>query len=68
VVPEPQGFKEARVYPDGAYYEKQLGEFLLIYEDVRRAESPTSSILEFCRSTYEAGANLGHWDRAALER
>jgi len=68
VVPEPQGFKEAPVRPDEAYYEKQLGEFLLMYEDVRRAESPTSSILEFCHSTYEAGANLGNWDRAALER
>ena len=68
MVPEPQGFKEASVHPDAAHYEKQLGEFLLMYEDVRKAESPTSSILKFCRSTYEAGANLGNWDRAALER
>jgi hypothetical protein len=68
VVPEPQGFREATARPDAAYYEKQLGEFLLMYEDVRKAESPTSSILEFCRSTYEAGAKLGNWDRAALER
>jgi len=67
-VPEPQGFKDAPVRPKAARYDKQLGEFLLMYEDVRRAESPTTSLLEFCQSTYEAGASLGNWDRAALER
>jgi len=68
MAPEPRGFKEANVRPDAAHYEKQLGEFLLMYEDVRQAESPTASLLEFCQSTYEAGASLGKWDRAALER
>jgi len=68
VVPEPQGFKEAAVQPKAAYYEKQLGEFLLMYEDVRKAESPTASLLEFCQSTYAAGASLGDWDRKTLER
>jgi hypothetical protein len=66
--PEPQGFKEARVHPGAAYYDKQLGEFLLAYEDVRKAESPTASLLEFCKTTYEAVASLGQWDRSALER
>jgi len=68
VVPEPPGFKDAPVRPNAAHYEKQLGEFILMYEDARKAESPTTSILEFCRSTYEAGATLGKWDREALER
>jgi len=68
IAPEPPGFKNAPVRPGAAHYEQQLGEFLLMYEDVRTAESPAASLLEFCKSTYEAGANLGHWDRAALER
>ena len=68
MVPEPQGFKEARVRPDAAYYNKQLGEFLLMYEDVRKAESPSTALLDFCQTTYEAGANFGHWERTALER
>ncbi|MGA9476038.1 MAG: DUF5996 family protein [Terriglobales bacterium] len=68
MAPEPPGFKEANVRPGAAYYEKQPGECLLMYEDVRKAESPTASLLDFCRSTYEAGANLAKWDRAALER
>ena len=66
--PEPKGFKEARVRPAAAFYDKTLNEFLLPYEDVRKAESPSASLLEFCQSTYEAAANLAHWDRAALER
>jgi hypothetical protein len=66
--PEPQGFKEARVRPDAALYNKQLGEFLLMYDDVRTAKSPVTTLLDFCQTTYEAAATLGNWDRAALER
>jgi hypothetical protein len=66
--PEPNGFKEARAQPNAAAYNRGLSEFLLPYEDVRKAESPSTSLLEFCQSTYEAAANLGKWDRAALER
>jgi hypothetical protein len=66
--PEPAGFKEAPAKPNAGRYDKQLNEFLLMYDDVRKAESPTASILEFCQSTYEAAATLGKWDRAALER
>ncbi len=66
--PEPPGFKEASVRPPAARYAKPPGEFLLMYEDVRQAESPTATVLEFCRSTYDAGARLGNWDRTALER
>jgi Family of unknown function (DUF5996) len=68
MAPEPRGFKEANVMPDAAHYEKQLGEFLLTYEDVRSAESPTASLFQFCQSTYEVGTSLGNWDRSVLER
>ncbi len=67
-VPEPRGFKDARVRPASAFYQKQLGEFLLMYEDVRTAESPSTSLLDFCQSTYDAAATLGNWDRDGLER
>jgi len=66
--PEPQGCKEARITPEAGFYHKQMGEFLLMYEDVRKATSPTAVLYEFCQSTYEAAANLGNWDRKALER
>jgi uncharacterized protein DUF5996 len=66
--PEPQGFKDERACPDAASYDRDLGEFLLMYDDVRKAKSPTAALLEFCQSTYEAAATLGKWDRSALER
>lgn len=67
-VPEPQGFRDALPLPPPAHFDKQLGEFILMYDDVRKAESPSASLLAFCQSTYEAGAQLGGWDRDALER
>ena len=66
--PEPQGFREARVRPESARYDAQVGEFILMYDDVRRRESPSAALLEFCQSTYEAAVRLGKWDRNALER
>jgi hypothetical protein len=66
--PEPPGYREARVRPGPARYDPQLGEFLLMYEDVRTAKVPSAALLEFCQSTYDAAAGLGNWDRRALER
>jgi hypothetical protein len=68
MAPTPQGFADAHVRPEAAHYDQQLGEFLLMYEDARKAASPTSALLNFCQSTYEAGATLGDWDRKVLER
>jgi hypothetical protein len=66
--PEPPGFREAPVSPSATYYNEALGGFYLHYDDVRVAADPASTLLEYCRSTYEAAANRGGWDRAALER
>jgi hypothetical protein len=68
MAPPPQGLSESQVLPKAAFYHQQLGEFLLMYDDVRTAPSPSAALLEFCESTYEAGARLANWDRAALER
>jgi len=66
--PEPQGFRDARVEPEAAHYDKQLSEFIVMYDDVRKLPSPSSALLEFCQSTYIAAATQGKWDRKALER
>src|SRR3954463_9883128 len=66
--PEPSGFRNAPVRPAAAHYDTQLGEFILMYDDVRSAASPGATLLDFCQSTYAAGATLGNWDRNALER
>jgi hypothetical protein len=63
----PEGFAEARVRPAQASFSKELGEFILPYEAMRAAPDPEAALMEFLQSTYDAAANLGHWDRAALE-
>ena len=66
--PEPPGLKAARVQPRGAFYHGELGEFILPYETVRKADSPEHAILSFVESTYDRAATLGRWNRPALER
>lgn len=66
--PEPAGLKEAAIRPPQAFYSREMSEFLLHYDDVRQSDSPEETLFEFLQSTYEAGANLARWDRAALER
>jgi hypothetical protein len=65
-VPEPPGLPSQSVRPESASFGPTLKEFLLPYDDVRRSQNPAQSILDFAQSTYDAGAPLGGWDRAAL--
>jgi hypothetical protein len=60
--PAPPGIEKA------AHWDSPMGEFILKYDDARSAESPDQAILDFCQSSYEAGANLAGWNRDALER
>jgi hypothetical protein len=66
--PKPPGLEKESVLPGAGYWDKQLGEFILKYDDVRTAQQPEKDILNFCQTTYEAGARLAQWDRDALER
>jgi hypothetical protein len=64
--PEPADFRD-RPVPLGAYFDTSLGEFILPYDAVRAGDEPDALLLEFLSSTYEAAAETGGWDRAALE-
>ena len=66
--PEPAGFKTYGVAPKPAFYHQGIGEFLLMYDDIRTSAAPAVELTDFLETTYEAGAILGKWDRAALER
>jgi Family of unknown function (DUF5996) len=66
--PEPPGYAAAQILPGEAYYNKELREFVLPYEAVRTAGHPDQPLLQFLQTTYEVGADLGGWDRQALER
>jgi Family of unknown function (DUF5996) len=67
--PAPPGFDSAPVRPHAAHFDQAFGgEFILPYDEVRKAENPRQAVLDFAQSTYNAGADLAGWDRASLER
>lgn len=65
--PTPSDFKDALVEPEGARFDKVLGEFLLPYESVRSSLNPERDLMKFLTTTYTAAADLARWDRQALE-
>jgi hypothetical protein len=66
--PEPEGFKNATAQPTKAFYSTDFSEFVLPYDDVRTSTTPEADLKAFLSTTYEAAANLAHWNRAELER
>jgi hypothetical protein len=65
--PQPAGFANAPIRPP-ASYARELGEFILPYDEVRQSAAPDETLLDFLQGTYEAAATLAQWDRASLER
>jgi hypothetical protein len=63
---EPDGYRDAKVAH--GRFDETWGEYVLPYAKVRAAADPERMLGEFLQSAYEAGADLAHWDRAALER
>ena len=66
--PEPKGYSNAGIKPQEAWYSEELGEYLLTYEAVRKSTNPEEVLLQFLKSTYEAAATNGNWDRNSLEK
>jgi hypothetical protein len=66
IYPEPDGYRSAKVAH--GHFDETFGEFVLPYEQVRASGDPDRMLLDFFQSTYDAAADLAHWDRAALER
>lgn len=60
--PKPDGIESQEIEPVQAGWNPSLGEFALLYDDVRTSPSPEDAILQFFGSTYAAGARLGNWD------
>jgi hypothetical protein len=66
--PEPAGCPEATIRPAAAAYHLGLRQWILPYEAVRSAADPDAALGAFAQRTYDVAADLGGWDRAALER
>jgi hypothetical protein len=65
--PAPKGFGDAPAGPEGAYFDRRLGEFVLPYDSVRQSADPERTLMGFLEHTYRAAADLGGWDRSALD-
>ncbi len=66
--PSPEEFSKQKVLPKEAFWYADLGEYVLKYEDVRKAADPEKALMDFLETTYVAAANTGNWDRENLEK
>ena len=66
--PVPEGLSEKRISPAAVSWDKNLGEYIFKYDDVRREASPEKALLEFFENAYAAAADSAQWDRKLLER
>jgi hypothetical protein len=66
--PEPAGYGDTRLTTSEGFYDKNVGQFILPYESVRKAPDPDRLLIDFLQETYAAAADLAKWDRKVLER
>ena len=66
--PEPAGIRDEPIKPSTARFDKEMSEFILPYDAVRKARAPGQVLMQFLQSTYVAGAKCAGWNRAELER
>ncbi len=66
--PAPNGYYQSADVKKPAFYSDEFQEYILLYDDVRMADDPERVLMDFLQQTYEAGAKLGEWDRASLEK
>ena len=66
--PEPPDYGRTKLATADAFYDRNLGQFILPYDAVRRSPDPDALLLGFLQETYVAAAEQAQWDRKALER
>ncbi|HVJ09102.1 MAG TPA: DUF5996 family protein [Acidisarcina sp.] len=66
--PEPAGLSQHAIQPAKAFYDNNLKEFILKYDDVCSSSTPDEDVMQFIESVYDAASTLAGWDRHSLER
>ncbi|MEQ8426108.1 MAG: DUF5996 family protein, partial [Cyclobacteriaceae bacterium] len=66
--PSHDSFGEQKVLPKEAFYSKEMGEFILKYEDVQSSPNPEKALHQFLQTTYDAASSTSEWDRDKLEK
>ncbi len=59
--PKPEGAEKLAVRPSAAFWSETMGEFVMRYDDVRKAPSPPEALREFFTSTFEGFSRLAKW-------
>jgi hypothetical protein len=60
--PAPDSYGAAKLSPAAAYWDAQLGEYLLRWDDVRSAADPHAFAVEFALSAFRHGCEVCAWD------
>lgn len=60
--PAPDGFADATLSPPAAVWNANLGEYVLDWDDVRAADDPQQTALEFARSAVRHACVICGWD------
>lgn len=61
--PEPEGYKNYKIEPDGAFYNNEIGEYILPYQYVQKLKNPGLAILDFFKCSYLSAEKFGKWER-----
>ena len=62
--PEPIGYNSYKVEPDSAFYNREIGEYILPYKTIQKLNDPGKAILDFFKSSYSTAEKFGNWDRS----
>jgi len=60
--PAPEGYANASLRPPGARWDAALGEYVLLWDDVRAASDPRAAALDFARSAFRHACLVCEWD------
>jgi hypothetical protein len=64
--PKPEGLENAVVKPAASKWVAAVSEFILDYDDLRKAKNPDEELLLFFESSYQTFAGLAKWDSALV--
>jgi hypothetical protein len=62
--PAPDGFGGADLSPAAGHWDAQLGEYVLVWDDIRESPDPHAAAVEFARAAFRHACTACDWDPA----
>jgi hypothetical protein len=60
--PAPAGFGDADLSPAAGRWDEKLGEYVLVWDDIRESPDPHAAAVEFGRATFRHACAMCEWD------